>query len=201
MARKFALLDGMKIAYQEWGNSSNNRKILSLHGWLDNSNSFSLLGPYLAKLGFHVVAVDHIGHGRSSHLPLSATYSAQKNVSYAKQVVSSLNWKNYNIVGHSMGGIIGCLLASSFPEGVEKIVFIESFGPLPSPPGKSPNILRNAIESEIRASQRITHPDREKSLPKIYPSLSDAVNVRIGNTLNFSVKELSRFAAKSMVSR
>jgi len=58
---RLALFDGIKIAYQEWGSQISTRKILALHGWLDNSNSFCFLGPYLADRGYHVVAIDQAG--------------------------------------------------------------------------------------------------------------------------------------------
>lgn len=47
-------------------------------GWMDNSNTHSILGPYLASQGFHVIAIDWIGHGHSSHLPNGAPYLFQK---------------------------------------------------------------------------------------------------------------------------
>lgn len=62
------------FAYQRWG-KGNAKKIICFHGWLDNSMSFSFLGPRLAEIGYDVVAADHQGHGRSSHAasaPLSA---------------------------------------------------------------------------------------------------------------------------------
>ncbi|CAN0536350.1 unnamed protein product, partial [Ectocarpus sp. 8 AP-2014] len=34
---------------QVWGQPSSDRKALALHGYLDNSGSFDLLGPALAK--------------------------------------------------------------------------------------------------------------------------------------------------------
>jgi len=64
------LRDGSSIAFQRWGCSTNSKKVLCLHGWMDNSNSFAHLGPYLSNLGYDVVAVDMVGHGRSSNVPI-----------------------------------------------------------------------------------------------------------------------------------
>jgi alpha-beta hydrolase superfamily lysophospholipase len=74
----FALLDGTSIAFQEWGNKLSKKKILALHGWLDNSNTHAYLAPYLAERGYHVVAFDYCGHGKSSHLPRGSNYLFQK---------------------------------------------------------------------------------------------------------------------------
>jgi pimeloyl-ACP methyl ester carboxylesterase len=107
------LLDGMKIAYQEWGNQ-NLRKVLALHGWLDNSNSFRFLGPYLAERGFHVVAVDSIGHGKSDHLGTGAFYTIPKHVSVAREVIENFGWSKNYMLCHSM--VDSYLLLNSIPE-------------------------------------------------------------------------------------
>eukprot|EP01036_Dinobryon_divergens_P027932 gene27932-36796_t len=127
---RLTLLDGVKIAYQEWGHHSSASKVLALHGWLDNSNSFSYLGQYLGERGHHVVAIDFAGHGRSSHLPLSSNYTPQKSIFYTKQILDKLEWQRSSIIGHSMGGIIGLGFTSCFPELVTSLTIIDSAGAL-----------------------------------------------------------------------
>lgn len=66
--KRIKLPNGLSIALQHWKKSSSHpfdhsRRILCLHGWLDNSNSFQYLGPFLAEKGFEVVAMDLVGHG------------------------------------------------------------------------------------------------------------------------------------------
>lgn len=61
--------NGLSVAFQHWNKSvsKNNdfsKRVICLHGWLDNSNSFSYLGPYLANKGYEVIAIDLIGHGK-----------------------------------------------------------------------------------------------------------------------------------------
>ena len=75
--------DGLKVAFQQWG-SEHSTKILAIHGWLDNSSSFYLIGPHLATLGYHVVAIDQIGHGKSSHVSVDASYSIEAFVANVK---------------------------------------------------------------------------------------------------------------------
>lgn len=89
----------MRIAYQEWGNSNVTKKVLAVHGWLDNSNSFSLLGPKIAALGYHCIAIDQIGHGKSSHVGPEAAYSTPGGVAYINEVVDTLGWKAPNVLG------------------------------------------------------------------------------------------------------
>ena len=65
---RIKLPNGLSVAIQHWKKPSTNhvdftKRIICLHGWLDNSNSFSYLGPMLAEQGFEVVAMDLVGHG------------------------------------------------------------------------------------------------------------------------------------------
>jgi pimeloyl-ACP methyl ester carboxylesterase len=102
MSRKYIqLYDGIKIAYQEWG-SQHMEKVIAVHGWLDNSNSFRFLGPFLGDRGFHVVAVDLIGHGFSDHLGQGATYTVHKSAAVTREFIDCLGWKNNHFIGHSM---------------------------------------------------------------------------------------------------
>lgn len=100
-----ALKDGMRIAYQEWGHvnavSKTAKKIIAVHGWLDNSNSFKILGPKLASIGYHCIAIDQIGHGKSSRIGSEAHYSQPTVVAYLNEVVDFLGWEKPDIVGNS----------------------------------------------------------------------------------------------------
>ena len=57
----------MTLQGLQWGklDREDQPKVLALHGRLDNAASFSGLAPLLAKEGYHVVAPDLPGHGRS----------------------------------------------------------------------------------------------------------------------------------------
>lgn len=99
MSQRFAgslKVNGMKIAYQRWmppaSYSGGLGRIICSHGWMDNSNSFSILGPSLANAGYDVVCFDQIGHGRSSHLPPGISYQLPMYVTYLKGFIASLGW-------------------------------------------------------------------------------------------------------------
>ena len=101
---KIKLLNGLSIAFQQFGiqnQASSLGSVLCLHGWLDNSNSFSFVGPYLADKGFHVVAIDFISHGFSDHHYLNdAPHISLVRVQQVKGVCDALQLeKNVNIIG------------------------------------------------------------------------------------------------------
>lgn len=153
--------NGLKVAYQEFG-ANNPKKVLALHGWLDNSSSFMSLGPYLADKGYHVLAIDHIGHGHSSHFPPQAFYQIPNYVNVVKNVIGELGWSKTTIVGHSMGGAIGLLYSAAFRD-VDKLVVIDNLGPMTFPADQATNVLRKYIEFQenlgkkeaIKASNKV----------------------------------------------
>lgn len=200
------MADGMSIAFQEWypvGRKDVSKKVLALHGWLDNSSSFSLVGPNLASKGFHFVAIDHVGHGESSHIGLDAQYSIPSYVSYVHAVIDQLGWQAPSIVAHSMGAFIGTLFAGCFPERVHKLVLIEGLVPLTAEASLTATNLRKSIESMHRFHLKASKLEGGKvNTAKTYLTFSAAVEARMKSVLMFPGKQtISADAVRSLVSR
>jgi pimeloyl-ACP methyl ester carboxylesterase len=143
--------------------------ILALHGWLDNAASFIPVSGYL-KDDYYVVALDFMGHGHSEHRSADAHYHQMDFVQDLHELIESQEWKHFILVGHSMGGIIGSLYASSFPERIKAFVTIEAFGPITKEAESSAQQLRESILSRIALRNR---PARHPT------SLSQAVQARV----------------------
>ncbi|MCC2607379.1 alpha/beta fold hydrolase [Planctobacterium marinum] len=151
----------------EFGDSSQ-PTILALHGWLDNAASFIPLAACLS--GYHILAVDFAGHGKSDHRVPGAHYHLMDNVQDLHELVTYLKLNKVLLLGHSMGGIVASVYASCFPENVERLAVIESFGPLTMAADTSPEQLKKSIESRLAMQQKAPrHPD----------SLETAVKARL----------------------
>lgn len=198
MANSFRLLDGMRIAYQEWG-AGQAKRIITFHGWLDNSNSFQVLGPYLANHGYHVVALDLIGHGQSSHLPKAADYSSIRSVPYVREVLNKcLRWEGSIVIGHSMGAGIGLMYAGCYPETVQKLVMIEGFGPVSRKPMETMFNLRRATDFSIKSAEKLSRGNPQK----LYNTFGDLVTARMETVKRFPGHQfISREAASAIMGR
>ncbi|KAM3623679.1 uncharacterized protein V6R79_014219 [Siganus canaliculatus] len=84
-----------------WG-PDHGRPVLCLHGWADNCGSFNSLIPLLPT-ECRYVALDLVGHGRSSHRLPGAFYSVPDYVVDVRLVADALQLKKFSIIGHSMG--------------------------------------------------------------------------------------------------
>ncbi|CAM9428688.1 unnamed protein product [Ectocarpus fasciculatus] len=90
---------------------------------------------------------------------------------YVMEAARSLGWEKFSMVGHSMGGAVASLVAASFPEMVERCVFLDILGPMASRTGtSSPKLLRASVAS------RRALVDKE---PKVYKSFDEAVRTRL----------------------
>lgn len=137
-------MKGIDIHGLQWGNPDG-EKILALHGWLDNAESFSNLAPLLSEC--HVVAVDLPGHGLSGHWPNHQHYHLWAGVEDVELILDELGWEQCHIVGHSMGAAIATLYAGTFSKRLRSLTLIEAIGPMAGDIKTAPERLAQAIES------------------------------------------------------
>lgn len=164
-----ACSDGMTLAAQKWKpapfNTGTNgitepintekysRKILCVHGWMDNCRSYHYFAPnVLGRLQMNlakntttiddieIVTIDLPGHGWSSHKSLDGPpVHIADYVYYISEALQQLQWNaavgeddtcasnntEIVLVGHSMGAAICSMYAATFPEHIQKLVLLE----------------------------------------------------------------------------
>jgi len=158
------LLDGLKLQGRKWNPiQPNGRKILALHGWLDNAASFDGIAPLLCDQGYTIVCLDLLGHGKSDHIA-NNLYSVELHVLSVYQASLVLEWPSFNLLAHSMGGSIAVMLAGSMPNLVESLISIESLGPFPQ------EVTPQKMETEM-----LKYPTLLKAKPKVYSSIEAAI--------------------------
>lgn len=142
--------DGIQMAAQTWSTKvlpsssatpSPPRRILCLHGWMDNCRSFYHFAPTLLKLlpeATELVALDLPGHGWSSHKSVDGPpMLLAESIFYVAEAVRQLQWVTtteesstmtntpFTLIGHSMGAAISCVYAAAFPEQIHKLILLE----------------------------------------------------------------------------
>lgn len=116
------------IAGKWWG-SKHQQPIICLHGWQDNAGTFDRLIPLLPK-EFSYLALDLPGHGKSSHYPTGMHYYVfWDGVSLIRRIANYHKWEKIKLIGHSLGGCLSFMYASSFPDAVDKFISIDIAGP------------------------------------------------------------------------
>ena len=100
------------------------RPLIILHGFLGMSDNWKTLGKQFSA-NFQVHILDLRNHGRSLH---SEDFSYEIMVQDVFEYCQAHQLEHINIIGHSMGGKVAMLLATTHPELVHKLI-VADIGP------------------------------------------------------------------------
>jgi len=103
----------------------NGQPFVILHGFLGMSDNWKTLGSQYAAMGYQVHILDMRNHGKSFH---SDEFSYEAMANDVKIYCEHYQLRNIILLGHSMGGKTAMLLATLYPELVEKLI-IADIGP------------------------------------------------------------------------
>ncbi|HVJ36238.1 MAG TPA: alpha/beta hydrolase [Stenotrophomonas sp.] len=174
----FGELRGLRCG-QEGG-----RKVLALHGWLDNAASFLPLAQMLP--GLDLVMIDLPGHGHSAALPAGSEYTMIGAIGNVLAVADALGWDHFSLLGHSMGAGIASLVAAAVPARVQALAVIEALGGLGEQVENTAQRLRDSVEA--------AHALPGKPL-RVFPNLEAPVRARM------MINQLSEPSARLLVER
>jgi pimeloyl-ACP methyl ester carboxylesterase len=178
---KFNVLD-LQLAAQRWHEGG--VPVIALHGWLDNSESFSLLAEHMPAID--LVALDMAGHGLSDHRAAHANYFIWDDLREILAVADQLGWPRFGLLGHSRGGIIAALLAAAAPERIRAVGLIDGLWAQTNPAAQTHTQIANSLQAEKNQRQ-------EK---RYFTSLEEMISLRQRNGF-----PLSDTAARQLVLR
>jgi len=211
--------DGLNLAAQLWQQESSNsshspaqqeratqpRRILCLHGWMDNCRSFYKFAPgLLSQLNdgreTELVALDFPGHGLSSHKSIDGPPTILAETAfYVAEAVQQLEWQQdeFTLIGHSMGAAVACVYSAAFPEHVHQLVLLEGAGPF----ARKTHDVAKHIRQHVQRRQVGIQNMSNKPI-RVYPSLEKAVETRCRTAQSFpGDQSLSLEASREMVLR
>lgn len=114
---------GLRLHYAAWG-SRGSPPLLLLHGGAANTHWWDWVAPDLAST-FRVFALDFPGHGMSEW-PRPPRYRMQDFVRAVTGLAEMLGVKHLDLVGHSMGGKVGMLVAAQYPDRLRRLVVVDA---------------------------------------------------------------------------
>jgi 2-succinyl-6-hydroxy-2,4-cyclohexadiene-1-carboxylate synthase len=128
------------------------RPLLLLHGFTGSATTWSAHLAQLA-LGFHTIAPDLIGHGRSDAPPDPSRYQMERCVADLLALLDALGVERADVLGYSMGGRVALHLAAAAPARVRALVLESSSPGIADPAERAARIaadeaLADAIERD-----------------------------------------------------
>ena len=121
------------------------KPVIMVHGGLANANYFGRVIPFLVDEGFHVIAVDSRGHGRSTRS--AQPYGYELMASDVVAMLDALRIPRADLVGWSDGGIIGIVMAIRHPERLNRVF---AFGANTVPDGLIPDFDKQGVFAEVQ---------------------------------------------------
>jgi pimeloyl-ACP methyl ester carboxylesterase len=141
----FETIDGVRVRYVRAG-SGRGSPVVLLHGFGSSIYTWKDVLPALAR-DHDVAAFDFPGFGESDQPP---DLSFERYPRLVIALMDRLGFAKACLVGNSMGGAVGVLVAATFPERVSALALIDSAG-FNLAPGDRPALVRLVTSSAAGA--------------------------------------------------
>jgi pimeloyl-ACP methyl ester carboxylesterase len=117
-----------RVAYAEWAGPPDARTVLCVHGLTRNGRDFDDLARALS-CSYRVVCPDIAGRGRSEWLAHAGDYGYPLYLADMAALIARLDVAEIDLVGTSMGGLVGMMLAAQPGSPIRRLV-VNDIGPL-----------------------------------------------------------------------
>ncbi len=118
----------LKMAYMDVApNKGSDKVIVLFHGKNFSGYYFEDMAKVLVGKGYRVIMIDQIGFGKSTK-PEMFQYSLHALASYSKLLLDNLKITKFQLLGHSMGGMLAVRYALMYPENITKLFLIDPLG-------------------------------------------------------------------------
>jgi 3-oxoadipate enol-lactonase len=101
-------------------------RLLLVHGFTGAKEDFSDWLEPLADLGWDAAAVDLRGHGASAKPSGVDDYRLDVMAADVVDVADALGWDRFALLGHSMGGMVAQIVATTLPERLTGLVLMNT---------------------------------------------------------------------------
>ena len=157
---KYLEIDGLRQAYIDEG-SMDGQPILLLHGQPTWSYLYRHMIPVLAAKGYRVIAMDHLGMGRSDK-PIELEYhSFENHLSRLNIFIKELELENLTVFMQDWGSVLGLYLAGSDSTVFDRIILGNGGLPVFDKPFPFPVDLEKSNHNFDRMFNMI--PDKQMS--------------------------------------
>lgn len=148
----FLTIRGLRYHCRAWGDPSA-PKLFLLHGWMDVSASFQFLVDALQR-DWYCIAPDWRGFGETEWIASDSYWFADYYADLDAILDHFAADEPVNLLGHSMGGNVGCVYAGVRATRIARLINVEGFGTKPTTPDQAPERLDRWLD-DIREPMRM----------------------------------------------
>ncbi|MEL6525556.1 MAG: alpha/beta fold hydrolase [Chloroflexota bacterium] len=153
---QYVEIDGLRQAYVDVGTGESGETILLLHGQPSWGYLYRKMIPVLAEEGHRVIAMDHVGMGRSDK-PIDVDYYTYLgHVERIEAFIQELELEqgNLTVFVQDWGSLTGLQVVGTNPDWFDRLVVGNGFLPtfeeaMPYPLPENPQITRNLFHAAV----------------------------------------------------
>ncbi len=162
----YAVIDDLRMHYIDEG-PRDGELVLLLHGQPTWAYLYRKMIPPIVEAGYRVIAVDHIGMGRSDKPIDIGVHTFEQHVEWHKQFIASLGLTGITLFCQDWGSLMGLRVAGDLPELFARIVVAN--GTLPvlregGNPFRIPNPVK--IDCSLGSFEEFVGQRRTQTPPK-----------------------------------
>jgi len=112
------LLDSSIVHYEVLGRG---RPVIFLHGWV-GSWRYWITSMQVTSTSYRAYALDLWGFGETAHNVLN--YSLDQQATLLDRFLNEMGIGKIALVGHGLGGLVGMVFATRFPQSVDRVMTV-----------------------------------------------------------------------------
>ncbi len=148
-----------------WGSQSA-PPVLLLHGFTGHGGSWAEAAPSFAAAGFHALAPDLLGHGRSPAPSSPERYHMARAAADLASLLDQSTQGDAHILGYSMGGRLALYFALTYPDRLRSLTLVSASPGVASATERAERRRRdNALADRIEQDGIAPFVDHWESLP------------------------------------
>lgn len=174
------------MAYTDWAPQGTPKPglVLCLHGLTGNGRFFDEPARALSGAGYRVVCPDMVGRGKSAWLARPKDYNVRRYFSHLEALISHLKATEITVIGTSMGGVLGMMLAAKAVTPLRRLVLNDVGAVIPRKPMKYMRAYvgadpRFAGMEEVEAHLRSIYAGAGPHEPQQWRALAEVSSVRL----------------------
>src|SRR5580698_2919931 len=145
----FAQLSKVRLEYFQHGEGP--ERVVLIHGFQASAAIWRLVQEALPADRYTSIAINNRGAGGSEAPPREADFSVQIFASDAFELLSQLDWRDFTLVGHSLGGATVAQFAVDHPSLLKGLVLLDPADPDGRPLSQGGPSLDALIEQRMAA--------------------------------------------------
>jgi pimeloyl-ACP methyl ester carboxylesterase len=185
MREDYLDIRGLRLCLCSWGPPAG-PLVLCLHGILEQGAAWWEVAIQLAQKGYHVIAPDWRGHGRSAHVGPGGSYNLLDFLGDLDAIVKEVTDQPITLVGHSLGSVLAAMFASIRPQKVKNLFLIETILPSEVNEGESVEQLAAHLDYLDSPPEHPVFPDVATAAQRLRlatPALSESLALILSQRL------------------